>query len=103
MDRKIKEKVKKRYKRAMFNLSANYSTVYTGFYKYFYKPKHGSLGEFINYFSERNPGLNVVQVGANDGFINDPIHKFIRRDKWQGVLLEPQPTVLSERLNPDYC
>ena len=82
----------------MFGLSADFSNLYSSYYKHFYKPKAGSLGEFIDYFSQRNPGLKVVQVGANDGFNHDPIHKFIRRDKWEGVLLEPQPTVFEKYL-----
>lgn len=98
MDRRSRENVKQFYKRAMFNLSANNGWIYAAFYKFFYKPAPGSLSEFINYYSKRNPGLKVVQVGANDGFIKDPIHKFIRRDQWQGVLLEPQPDVYENYL-----
>lgn len=31
-----------------------------------------------------------IQVGAFDGLANDPIHDFIVRFKWRGILLEPQ-------------
>jgi FkbM family methyltransferase len=31
-----------------------------------------------------------VQVGAFDGLTNDPLHDFIRRFGWRGILLEPQ-------------
>jgi FkbM family methyltransferase len=31
-----------------------------------------------------------VQVGAFDGLANDPIHDFVVRFKWRGILLEPQ-------------
>lgn len=82
----------------MFALSARNSPLYTGFYTYFYKPKPNSLAEFIDYFSRHTPKVSVVQVGANDGFNKDPIHRFIKRDKWQGVLLEPQPKVYEEFL-----
>jgi FkbM family methyltransferase len=37
-------------------------------------------------------------VGANDGFIQDPLHKFINRDRWEGVMLEPQPDVFHQFL-----
>lgn len=98
MNRRKKEKAKQIYKKAMFNLSAHNSRIYSSFYKFFYKPKPGSLAEFIDLFSKENPGLKVVQIGANDGFNKDPVHKFIRRDNWQGVLLEPQPDVYEKYL-----
>lgn len=98
MDRRTKEKAKQVYKNAMFKLSTNNSKLYASFYKFFYRPKPGSLAEFIDLFSKNNPKLKVVQIGANDGFNKDPIHKFIRRDQWQGVLLEPQPDVYKNYL-----
>ena len=82
----------------MFKLSASNSPLYTGFYKYFYEPKPDTLAEFIDFFSKNTPRVRVVQIGANDGFNKDPIHRFIKRDKWQGVLLEPQPKVFEKFL-----
>ena len=41
------------------------------------------------------PKFPVIQVGANDGITHDLIHKFIKRDQWQGVLLEPQLAVFA--------
>ena len=35
--------------------------------------------------------LTVVQIGAFDGIIKDPLHKYIGRYGWRGVLVEPQP------------
>lgn len=32
-----------------------------------------------------------VQVGAYDGVSTDPLRKYIRRCRWRGVMLEPQP------------
>lgn len=31
-----------------------------------------------------------VQVGANDGLRNDPIHKYVKEYGWRGILIEPQ-------------
>jgi FkbM family methyltransferase len=68
-----------------------------GFYKYFYHPKKGSISEFLNAYSLSKKGdFTVIQIGANDGISNDPIHKFIKRDNWKGVLLEPQKFVYTE-------
>ncbi len=74
------------------------------YYRYFYKPKQGSLGEFLSIYSLRKGNkFKVIQIGANDGITNDPIHKFIKRDRWKGVLLEPQPTVYTDYLKPIYA
>ncbi|MGK7390523.1 MAG: FkbM family methyltransferase [Candidatus Cyclobacteriaceae bacterium M2_1C_046] len=79
----------------MFNLSAKNSPLFLVYYKYLYKPRPGSVSSFIDFFSRRNKNITVVQVGANDGFNHDPLHKFIKRDRWRGVLLEPQKEVFS--------
>jgi FkbM family methyltransferase len=46
--------------------------------------------------------LCVVQVGANDGVLNDPLHETIRARNWEGVLVEPVPR-LFERLVANYA
>ena len=44
----------------------------------------------------------MLQIGANDGFDNDPIHKFIMRYGWSGLLIEPQPKVFNKYLKKTY-
>lgn len=96
--KKIKNNLTTFYKHFVFHLSADNHPVYRGYYKYLYKPKKGSLAEFTDFFSRKNSPVKVVQIGANDGINHDPIHKFIKRDKWQGVLLEPQKEVFEKYL-----
>jgi FkbM family methyltransferase len=98
----FKSKVKTFYKGIVFSLSANNSLIFTFFYNNFYKPEKGSLDDFTSRFSKITGKVTVVQIGANDGINNDPIHKFIKRDHWQGVLLEPQKYVFEEFLKPLY-
>ena len=98
----FRSKVKAFYKGIVFNLSAGNSAIYTIFYRVFYKPEKGSLDEFTSLFSKTSGKVRVVQIGANDGISNDPIHKFIRRDHWNGVLLEPQKYVFEKFLKPLY-
>lgn len=98
----FKSKVKTFYKGIVFNLSASNSLIFTLFYSVFYTPAKGSLDDFINRFSKITEKVSVVQIGANDGINNDPIHKFIKRDHWQGVLLEPQKYVFEKYLKPLY-
>lgn len=35
--------------------------------------------------------LTFVQVGAFDGITKDPLHRYIQKCGWRGVLIEPQP------------
>jgi FkbM family methyltransferase len=96
----IKSRIKNSYKKAIFNLSANHNILFGNIYKYFYNPQPDSLSDFTNRFSKSLKKVTVVQIGANDGINNDPIHKFIRRDNWDGVLLEPQKYVFEKYLVP---
>jgi len=49
-----------------------------------------ALNEFSRAHDRR---VNFIQIGANDGLRNDPLRPLIVRDDWQGVLVEPLPTV----------
>jgi len=44
----------------------------------------------------------VVQIGANDGITYDPIHRFIVKYGFRGVLVEPQPDAFS-KLKKNYA
>ncbi|MCB0738376.1 MAG: FkbM family methyltransferase [Bacteroidetes bacterium] len=75
------------------------------YYQKFWKPKLESIDAFINELSKKTNGkapFTFIQVGSNDGFQNDPICKFIKRDNWQGVLIEPQKSVFPT-LSKIYC
>lgn len=100
----FKRNLQQRWKMVRFNLSASNNPLFIGFYRNFYNPKKGSLSDFLSQYSTSKPGnFTVVQIGANDGITHDPIHKFIKRDNWKGVLLEPQPDVFNEFLTKIYA
>ena len=100
----LKRKLQGNWKAFRFNLSASNNPVFIGFYKYLYKPKEGSLSEFLSLYSgTKKDGFTVIQIGANDGITHDPIHKFIKRDNWSGVLLEPLPGVYHQFLKKIYA
>jgi len=42
-----------------------------------------------------------IQVGANDGNVNDPLKKFIIKNYLKGVMIEPQPQIF-EKLKINY-
>jgi FkbM family methyltransferase len=39
------------------------------------------------------PSIFFVQIGANDGISNDPLHEFVARFDWEGILFEPLPEI----------
>lgn len=79
------------------NLLFNIYTVYV------LKKKRGTYLEFISKYSKdnRNKGIKFVHLGANDGIWDDPIFRFIRRDNWKGILVEPQKNIF-QRLEKNY-
>jgi FkbM family methyltransferase len=98
----VKEYFKAKYKSFIFSLSANNSSIIYLFHKYLYSPSKGSLADFYNQISKAIPNIYVIQVGANDGINHDPIHKYIKRDNWSGLLIEPQTSVFRNKLFPLY-
>jgi FkbM family methyltransferase len=98
----FKAKAKLFYKNLIFSLSAGNNILFLSYYRYLYRPRKGSIDEFTSRFSKMRGKVTVVQVGANDGINNDPIHRYIKRDNWNGVLLEPQRYVFEKYLEPLY-
>lgn len=91
------------WKNLRCKLSADNNIFFIGFYKYLYRPKAGSLAAFLDEYSKSvGEDFTVIQIGANDGITHDPIHKFIKRDRWKGVLLEPQSEVFHDFLKKIY-
>ena len=58
--------------------------------------------KFFDAFSRsHNRRVNFLQIGASDGLRWDPIRKFVVRDRWNGILVEPLPRVF-ELLKHNY-
>jgi hypothetical protein len=51
--------------------------------------------------NRRGRDVFFLQVGANDGLMDDPIHFLVRKYGWCGVLLEPDPQ-LFKHLKENY-
>lgn len=62
-----------------------------------------SIDHIIDSYSENNKRIFFIQVGANDGKKNDPIYRYVVRDNWQGILVEPQKYVFKELVNNYKC
>jgi len=102
MYQNIKRSIKGKYMDLRISLSADNNPLFTGYYKYLFFPKKNTLNDFLNQYSLSQPDFTVIQVGANDGITHDPIHKFIKRDQWRGVFLEPQPDIYKKYLHRIY-
>lgn len=100
---KISRRFKKFYKSLIFSLSAADNAAFIAFYKYLYRARKNSLSAFLDAYSKKHSPVSFLQIGANDGFNHDPLHKFIKRDRWQGVMLEPQPDVFRQYLSRLYA
>jgi FkbM family methyltransferase len=55
----------------------------------------------IERYSVETEDFFVLQVGACDGVMADPIHKWIKKYNWRGILVEPQQNEF-ERLRINY-
>jgi FkbM family methyltransferase len=69
--------------------------------KLIWKLQPDTIQWHLNEYTKREKDVFFIQIGSNDGFLGDPIYKFIRRDKWSGVLIEPVE-YLFQRLKKNY-
>jgi hypothetical protein len=59
------------------------------------RPIKSNVHKWLDRFSlENNRKVNFLQIGANDGLRGDPIRRFIIRDDWNGIFVEPLPIVV---------
>jgi FkbM family methyltransferase len=49
----------------------------------------------------REPEIFFLQIGAHDGVSYDPIHDYVRRFHWKGLLVEPQAAIF-RKLKENY-
>ncbi len=64
-----------------------------------FKPGGNQLSQdlFLRLLSKKS--VRFVQIGANDGIKNDPVHSFIKKYKWTGILVEPIPELMDRLKN----
>ncbi len=75
--------------------------LYVWYIRWFWDPDKGSIDEILNRAAKRNSEFTFVQIGANDGYHNDPLYRFIRSYDWNGIMVEPQVHVF-ERLKNNH-
>ncbi len=71
------------------------------------RPPLTSTYDFLRYYAQtkraRNEPVRCLQVGANDGKTNDPVHEFFTNYGWSGILVEPQLDVFEQGLTKTYA
>lgn len=78
------------------------TTSFYNFYHKYFNSEEPEIYEILCRFAEKTDEFFFIQVGANDGYTNDPVHWFIQLYNWQGILLEPQEKVYEEELKCTY-
>ena len=69
---RIKKAIKKRRKKVVRNIN---------------RSKINKI--IINRYKQVPNDFFFIQVGSSDGITNDPIHDYIVKYKWKGILVEP--------------
>lgn len=65
-------------------------------------PPASQLSAVLKAFAAGQPEPRFLQIGANDGVTQDPLHDFIVTYRWRGILVEPLKH-LFERLKRTYA
>ncbi len=87
---KLKYQVKSYFNGLKRRLWANNSPIIKFYYQNIWRPKPNTLSDFLDAFSKKQEDVFFIQVGSNDGIQHDPLSKFIKRNHWQGIMIEPQ-------------
>lgn len=67
------------------------------------RPMRTETERWLGSFSIRHGRrVSFIQIGANDGIRCDPVRRFIVRDRWEGIVVEPLPPVF-EMLKDNYA
>jgi FkbM family methyltransferase len=90
------------YRRVYVALCQYCSPLLRLYYAQRIRPQPGTREDWLDRASRAIDDFVVIQVGANDGFEADPIHPFVKRDRWSGIVLEPQKRVFERELRPVY-
>lgn len=61
-----------------------------------------SLDTVLEAYNTYQKGVvSFVQIGSNDGMHGDPLHKYIKKNAWRGILVEPMQPIF-DRLVANY-
>lgn len=72
------------------------------YYRFFYQPKPNTLEALMDQKLNKKGKIEFIQVGGNDGYVKDPIFKFVKKYRWKGIIAEPQDKVFHQQLKKTY-
>lgn len=98
----MKNIIRKLYRKLLREQYASGNFLLRYYLKSIWKPKAGGLEAILEGEMKNLSDVFFIQVGANDGLINDPLLRLIHRDHWKGIMIEPQTKVFREELSPLY-
>lgn len=78
------------------------SYLYDFYYHYIWRPDYPSISAILDRWAHEKDEFRFIQVGANDGYTNDPVYKYVRLYGWKGILVEPQKEVFEKGLKETY-
>lgn len=52
--------------------------------------------DFLFALARKKRDVFFLEVGANDGVSDDPLHYFVKKHRWRGVALEPLPDIFDK-------
>ncbi|MEL6867941.1 MAG: FkbM family methyltransferase [Bacteroidota bacterium] len=82
--------LKQLFKKSLQFVLGKESGLYLRLY-HLYKPsRFPSLNHLIDTYAKQKEEIVFVQIGANEGQVEDPIYYHIRMSNWRGILVEPQ-------------
>jgi FkbM family methyltransferase len=65
-------------------------------------PKINVVDLVLEHVASLRRDFFFIQIGANDGLSADPIHAYVRKYHWRGILVEPHP-VTFQKLVDNYA
>lgn len=66
------------------------------------RPALISIDGFMDYYAQNYSDVHCLQIGANDGVFDDPVHAYITKYRWKSLLIEPLKDVFEKRLTKTY-
>ncbi|HEV7230262.1 MAG TPA: FkbM family methyltransferase [Bacteroidia bacterium] len=65
-------------------------------------PPEKHIPEILELYSSFKQNITFVQIGSNEGIVNDPIYQYVTKYKWRGILIEPVK-YLFDKLTANYA
>jgi len=69
---------------------------------HYWRPKEEQIGARLNTIFRKQADVLFIEIGANNGKVDDPIFQLIFENKWKGCFVEPQKSVFQNELVPAF-